>query len=356
MELNFEDLNNYICENIEEVLVKFDIDLRNNGYFYVGSCPIHGGDNKTAFNIFVEGHTKVGNWICHTHHCEKHFVNNAIGFIRGVLSHRKFHWMEGSKKVFSFNKTIEIIKEKLNLSNISKNKKNKSLDILTSANIPIKEKPKTSWSKKTVRDKLIIPSPYFLSRNYSSEILDKYDVGDSKLNDGLFANRAVVPIYEDCGKKIIGFTGRTVLKDYQELSISKWCNSKGFSKKDYLYNYNYAKEHIKNTGVAILVEGPGDVWRLEEAGIHNSLAVFGSTLSDSQQIILESSGALCLVLLFDTDSVGVKSKEKLQSLLSRIFNILNPDFPEGYKDIGEMNTEEVKNFLVPILEKLTCKR
>ena len=120
--------------------------------------------------------------------------------------------------------------------------------------------------------------------------------------------------------------------------------------------YNYAKDYIKESGVAILVEGPGDVWRLEEAGIHNSLAVFGSSLTDSQQIILESSGALCLVLLFDTDSAGTKAKEKVQSSLSRMFNILNPDFPEGYKDIGEMKTEEVKEFLVPILEKLICRR
>jgi 5S rRNA maturation endonuclease (ribonuclease M5) len=356
MTLNFNDLNNYICENIDDVLIKFDIDLRNNGYFYVGSCPIHGGDNKTAFNIFVDGHTKIGNWICHTHHCEKYFVNNSIGFIRGILSHRKLNWTEGSKKVFSFNKTIEIIKEKLNLSNISEAKKNKKLDILTSTYITVKEKPKNTWSKKVVRDKLIIPSSYFLNRGYSSEVLNKYDVGDSKLTNGLFSNRAVVPIYEDCGKKVVGFTGRTTLVNYEELKISKWCNSKGFSKKDYLYNYNYAKDYIKDTGVAILVEGPGDVWRLEESGIHNSLAVFGSSLSDSQQIILESSGALCLVLLFDTDSAGVKSKEKLQLSLSRIFNILNPNFPEGYKDIGEMNAYEVKNFLFPILEKLSCKR
>jgi 5S rRNA maturation endonuclease (ribonuclease M5) len=356
MAMNFNELNNYICENIEEVLSKFDIDLKSNGSFYVGPCPIHGGDNRTAFNIFVDGHTRIGNWICHTHHCEEHFVNNAIGFIRGVLSHKKLNWSQKGNNIFSFNKTIEILKQVLQLSDISKCKNKKKFDVLTSSVIAVKEKSKTSWSKKVVREKLLIPSQYFLSRGYSKEILDKYDVGDSKVSEGLFSNRAVVPIYEDDGKRVVGFTGRTTLKDFENLKISKWCNSKGFSRKDYLYNYNYAKDYIKESGVAILVEGPGDVWRLEEAGIHNSLAVFGSSLTDSQQIILESSGALCLVLLFDTDSAGTKAKEKVQSSLSRMFNILNPDFPEGYKDIGEMKTEEVKEFLVPILEKLICRR
>lgn len=356
MAMNFNDLNNYICENIDDVLSKFDIDLRNNGSFYVGPCPIHGGDNRTAFNIFVDGHTRIGNWICHTHHCEEHFVNNAIGFLRGVFSHRKLNWTEANNKVFSFNKTIDLIKQVLNISNVSSSTSKKTFDILTSSNVALKEKPKTVWTKKSIRERLLIPSEYFLNRGYSKEILDKYDIGDSKITEGLFSNRAVVPIYEESGKRVIGFTGRTKLKNYDELNIPKWCNSKGFSRKDYLYNYNFASDYIKDTGVAILVEGPGDVWRLEESGIHNSLAVFGSSLTDSQQIVLESSGALCLVLLFDTDSAGTKAKEKLQSSLSRMFNIMNPVFPDGYKDIGEMTTEQVKTFLAPILEKLICKR
>ncbi|NDC71851.1 MAG: hypothetical protein EBZ62_00150, partial [Sphingobacteriia bacterium] len=33
---------------------------------------------------------------------------------------------------------------------------------------------------------------------------------------------------------------------------------------------------------AIIVESPGNVWRLEENGIHNSVALFGSSLSDRQ--------------------------------------------------------------------------
>lgn len=369
MHLNLDQLNEFICENIEEVIQKFEIELRHNGNFYVGACPIHGGDNKTAFNIFVDGHTKIGNWICHTHHCENHFVNNTIGFLRGIFSHRKNNWSKAGDKVFSFKETLDIIKEAFNISQLNKSIP-KRLDVLSNNILLKKKKVESKFSRRVVRQKLKIPSAYFLNRGYSAEILDKYDIGDSSVDSGLFANRAVVPIYEESGKEIVGFTGRTTLpkcdkcKSYHlskyecnpEIQISKWCNSKGFSRKDYLYNYNFAKSYIRDSGVAILVEGAADVWRLEEAGIHNSIAIFGSSMTDAQQIMLESSGALCLVLLFDTDSAGMKAKEKVESLLNRLFNIINPIFPEGYKDIGEMNIEEVKQFLVPVLEKVVCKR
>ena len=370
MQFNLDQLNDYLCENIDEVIEKFDIELRNAGSFYAGACPIHGGDNRTAFNLFVNGHTRIGNWICHTHHCEKYFVNNTIGFLRGVFSHRQLNWSRSGDKVFSFKETLDVIKTVLKIDKINSTNNKKSNDNVYHTLSAVKEKVQTVWSKAAVRNKLLIPSPYFLSRGYSEFILNRYDVGDSKIESGLFSNRAVVPIYNECGKEIVGFTGRTKLpkcnlcnsyhgkqqKCNPDIQISKWCNSKGFSKKDYLYNYHFAKDHIRNSGVAILVEGPADVWRLEEAGIHNSLAIFGSSLTDSQQIMLEGSGALCLVLLFDTDSAGTKAKEKVSLLLSRMFNIINPKFPEGYKDIGEMNIEETKKFLVPVLEKLTCRK
>ena len=49
----------------------------------------------------------------------------------------------------------------------------------------------------------------------------------------------------------------------------------------------FAKEFIKESGIVILVESPGNVWRLEEAGVHNSVAIFGSSLADRQKMILD---------------------------------------------------------------------
>ena len=58
-------------DNLDKILEYFRLDLRRLNKFYVGCCPIHSGDNESAFNIFHVGPI-VGNWRCFTHHCEKH--------------------------------------------------------------------------------------------------------------------------------------------------------------------------------------------------------------------------------------------------------------------------------------------
>lgn len=366
-QIDFKIANKIISKNIDVVLNHFDVELNYTDTYLCGPCPIHGGDNKTAFNIFTSGNTHVGNWICYTHHCEKSFINNSIGFIRGLISHSKYNWSKSGDKIASFAETLALIKKLYDFSVENTSFPNKNKNILESSVFTkaVKEK-QNKWSKNSVRANLTIPSSYYVSRGYTEECLNTYDVGDSNSSIGIFKDRVIVPVYDTDGKFIVGFTGRT---KYEKCNLcnhyhkensgcdgyshsSKWCHNKGFSKKDYLYNYNFAIEHIKKTGIAILVEGPGDVWRISESGIKNSLAVFGSSLTDSQQILLESSGALYLILLFDSDDAGLKAGNNIESSLGRMFKIIKPKLPKNFKDIGEMSIDDVKNFLNPIMEKL----
>ena len=101
-QIDFKLANKIISKNIDVVLNHFDIELNYTDAYLSGPCPIHGGDNKTAFNIFTSGNTHVGNWICYTHHCEKSFINNTIGFIRGLISHSKYNWSKSGDKIASF--------------------------------------------------------------------------------------------------------------------------------------------------------------------------------------------------------------------------------------------------------------
>ena len=366
-QIDFKLANKIISENIDVVLNHFSIELNFFENYLAGTCPVHGGDNKTAFNFFTSGNTHVGNWICYTHHCEKSFINNSIGFVRGLISHNKYNWSKYGDKVASFSETLFLIKRLYDLSINKSSSKDKSKNILESSIFTKTSKEKQNkWSKKFVRSNLKIPSKYYMSRGYTEDCLNKYDVGESSATNGIFKDRVIVPVYDAEGKFIVGFTGRTTYKKceicnqyhHSETGChvykhnSKWCHNKGFSKKDYLYNYNFAISAIKKTGIAILVEGPGDVWKIHEAGIENSLAVFGSSLTDAQQILLESSGALHLILLFDSDDAGLKAGNNIQSSLSRMFKITKPTLPKGFKDVGEMSIDQVKDFLIPIMEKL----
>ena len=180
--------------------------------------------------------------------------------------------------------------------------------------LSLSPKQKTSgWSKEKLRQTLEIPCEYYINRGYSSDVLDKYDVGLYNKR-----NRVVVPVYDDSYKYVAGFLGRSVHdqckkckkwhdskhkcpnKVYEIKECEKWLNG-SFESTNYLYNYWFAAEHIRKTGVAILVEGAGDVWRLEENGIHVSLALFGTDLTDSQRILLDRSGALSIIVMLDSD-------------------------------------------------------
>jgi DNA primase len=96
-----------------------------------------------------------------------------------------------------------------------------------------------------------------------------------------------------------------------------------------------------------LVEGPGDVWRLEEAGIQNSVAMFGVNLTDEQAILLECSGAMTVVLAEDNDAAGEIAINELKDQL-RGYNL--KVYKPSAKDVGEMTIADLRKELVPLCQ------
>ena len=80
------------------------------------------------------------------------------------------------------------------------------------------------------------------------------------------SGRVVVPIYDE-NNNYVACIGRAVYQNMQP----KWLHSKGFKKSSYLYGYNVAKDDIMKKGTIVLVEGQGDVWRMHEAGVTNTV-------------------------------------------------------------------------------------
>ena len=120
--------------------------------------------------------------------------------------------------------------------------------------------------------------------------------------------------------------------------------------QEHLYNFWFAKDHIQKSKSIILVESPGNVWRLEEAGIHNSVAIFGSSLSDKQKLLIDSSGAMNIILLMDNDDAGQKAVNQITEKCKKIYRIYSPSF-EG-PDVGELSIEDIRNTLVPKISEI----
>jgi hypothetical protein len=345
------ELSNKLIQHMPEIFDYFGVNCCAEETRWSGVCPVHGGDNTTAFNLYHSGMSCTGNWYCWTHNCQNTFNSSALGFVRGLLSRKNHGWTGHGDTTESFGGTIEwcekFLEGKIEPSNAPK------YDY-------VKKRRKTAILPSLAKKHLQIPSPYFLSRGVSAEILVKYDVGDCFERGKEMNQRAVVPVYDVDHKLIVGCSGRSVNEscgkcgcyhneahrcpshEYRK-AYSKWRHSKNFDRENSLYNLWSAKEHIFNTGVAILVESPGNVWKIEESGIYCSVAAFGTRVTDSQICILKDAGMHTLIILMDPDEAGVNATQELLGKYQKTLNVVAPklDF-----DIGDcQNTKRIYNLL-----------
>lgn len=150
----------------------------------------------------------------------------------------------------------------------------------------IDESKLLNLTRGQVRAALTIPSSYFLGRGFSPEVLDAFDVGESSR-----LRRVVVPLYDEEGRKCIGFTVRSYRRRCENCrkhhdpgvpciyGQQKWGLMAGFPKRTHLYGFAKA---VRSTAETLyLVEGPPDVWRLAEAG-YIGVALLGTVLTEEQ--------------------------------------------------------------------------
>ncbi len=332
-------LSSKLMERITDLLDYFEIDHEVYDNRIAFACPIHGGDNPNGLTIFTTGDHSVGNWKCWTHQCEQEYKQDILGFVQGVLSLQ-------SEEDVGFGHTLRFVDNFLGSpSTENLPETDGKQDFVDLANkIFYKEvKQKSGISREEIKSRIEIPAQYYVNRGFLPETLKKFDVGLCTARGKPMSGRVVVPVYDDDKDRMIGCVGRSV----SDTLNPKWLNSKGFNSGASLYNYWHAKDHISETNTVVLVEGQGDVWRLDEAGIYNVVGMFGCSLGEQQRIILERSGALNLVVMTDADEAGQKAKEKIFQQCDRMYNIQFVDLPQ--KDVGDMSVEEINNYIKPQL-------
>ena len=363
-------MNKLIAENIERISDHFGLDLRESNKCYLGCCPVHGGDNASALNFYhIMGHTTVGNWRCNTQGCEQEFGKNAIGFIRGVLSARKFNWSPGCKETVSFAETISWLED---FFGIEYNSSSSTRDDITCAINKIYTKRDIGYTlnisnQQYLNSGLVFPDSYFANRGYSQETLSEFGIGYCGNPSKRMYTRAVVPLHNRSGERVIGCLGRSTWDkcDICECYHSpknmcpakekrgiycKWKNSPQFPSGSELYNYHRAKPLITSTGVAIITEGSPNVWRLHEAGFKMSMGCFGSKFSPEQKNVLDSSGAHTIIIVPDAGSAGQLMIKQIIDMCKHSYNIVTIE-PSYDDDIGECNIDTVKTILSPFFEK-----
>jgi DNA primase len=141
-----------------------------------------------------------------------------------------------------------------------------------------------------------------------------------------FRRRIMFPISNEAGK-VIAFGGRAMGDD-----TPKYMNSPEtpiYSKSNTLYHLDRAKEALRHSDFAVLVEGYMDAIAVARAGIGNVVASCGTSLAEPQ-IKLLGRFTQRIVVNYDPDMAGQAATERsLTLLLEKEFDVRVLALPGG---------------------------
>jgi DNA primase len=154
----------------------------------------------------------------------------------------------------------------------------------------------------------------FLKQKYPEKLLDvsgliSRDQGGRAYDR--FRRRIMFPISNESGK-VIAFGGRAMGDD-----IPKYMNSPEtpiYLKSNVLYHLDRAKESLRQTDFAILVEGYMDAIAVARAGLANVVASCGTSLAEPQ-IKLLGRFTRRVIVNYDPDTAGQVATERSIALL-----------------------------------------
>lgn len=289
--------------NFEKILDGFGVEFRKSGNKLIGPCPIHEGDNESAFNLTISGKYE-GNWFCNTMRCHEQypgFKNLAKELMRKTGQYFPLESLEFKKKD-PFQRFW--MKDPI---------------------IPCLERYSTT-----------IPSFFYQKRGFSPEILREFEVGDC-FQHGTMYNRAVFPVYSMNGI-YMGSVGRSLNEGY-----IKWKNSPGLEKAKTFYGIWKTWERVKEKGSIVLVEGQGDFLKLYQNGVDNCAGMFSNYLCDDQIKILYKLGVHTIILLRDNDQPGYEGYIRIRQKVKDCFHLICPKY--NAKDVGELPDNELMALL-----------
>ncbi len=154
-----------------------------------------------------------------------------------------------------------------------------------------------------------------------------------KLTDR-FRGRIMFPLYDPRGN-IVGFSGRIIKPQDNTGKYINTPETAVYHKSQLLFGFNQAKEALRKTRQAVVVEGEFDMISPYQAGIENIIAIKGSSLTE-EQIRLLSRFAEELVLALDADSAGdAAARRGIQLAVNEGLNVKVATLGDKFKDPDE---------------------
>ena len=293
--------------DIHDIVSQY-VDLKQRGANYFGLCPFH-GEKTPSFSI------SPAKQIYHCFGCGT--GGNVFSFL-----------MEYQK--ITFPEAIKTLAERYNIAIKLENDKGSSE--LFSSLYELHDIAVTLFQNNLFSANGENALKYLIARGLNEDIIKQFKIGyafdswdqlvekcrgkgftQSQITkSGLFSqsdkgtfdrfrSRIMFPIFHPSGKTI-AFGGRVFESD----DPAKYMNSPEtplYKKSDVFYGLQASREAIRKSESAILVEGYMDFLQLYQAGIHSTIAISGTAMTNRHAIAL---GRLTQKanLLYDGDNAG----------------------------------------------------
>jgi DNA primase len=151
-----------------------------------------------------------------------------------------------------------------------------------------------------------------------------------------FRGRVMFPLKDHKGV-VVGFSGRTLLKDEKEAKYINSPETMLYSKSKMLYGLWENREYIRKENGIVLVEGELDVIPSWQAGVKNVAAIKGSAFTNEQAQLM-TRFTKNVVMSLDADSAGHEAIKRAVTIAESMDMSIRVVQITGGKDPGDVAT------------------
>ena len=268
-----------------------DLHLKQRGDQLFGPCPLHGGDNQSAFRVDL----RRGLWRCFTA-CGG---GDQVDLIRKI---ERCSYREAARHLQRLAAAMPKAPQAI------------------SPSIPSHERAFTPFARSLALN----PRCHFLQniKAILPATAARFEAG-TPCSSTFLKNMVAVRLHDMDGSPL-GYCGRRL--DPNEASrFGKWRFPRNFPKTQILYNAHRAS-CFRKRGI-VLVECPWAVMRITQAGFPNAVALLGTALSQFQIDWL--STASFILLMLDGDPAGHRAALSITSILGLSVKVLKHQLPDN---------------------------
>ena len=352
-----KDLREYIEElhdkvDIVDVISKY-VKLKKQGRNYVGLCPFHNektpsfvvSPEKQIFHCFGCGAS--GDVIKFIMRIEDVDFKTAVKELAKEAGMPEPHFTRQTSQSESVNKD-ELFKVMGLITDFFHSQLNEKV-VSYLRNRGVTDKSIERFKLGFAGDNTGSLLSFAKERGIDVKVLEKLGLlrksTDGKVHP-YFWNRIIIPIFNVKGN-VIAFGGRIVGK-----GEPKYLNSPDtviFTKGNLLYPINFAKDAMRESRSAIVVEGYFDALILQQEGVNNAVSSMGTSFTDMQAKLIKRY-ADTVYFLYDDDAAGVKGAERAVEVGSKRGLVVKIGVPFGGLDPDEIIIKYGKSRLDEIIK------